>query len=282
MRFTLRRSIVTFAIVPLASLGVACGSLDPASDVAIEEQGAGSQALIEGGDTIEDAPGGAAGEDIIDDDAALDEAGADGECRMGSLRARVAQRYDVDGDGALSESERAELRADVEDHPRARRALERHRHVRRAVGKRVKVVYDADRSGALDDAERALLKDDLQARCIARQAQLLERYDVDGDGALSDGERAQVRADREARIAERRATLLARFDADGSGRLEESERDALRADVRARMEAKRAELKAIFDVDDNGTLDDDEAAAMREHLRERIRLELEPDEETAI
>lgn len=277
MRFDPRRSIVMFAIVPLTSLGVACGSIE--FDVSIEDQAAGAQALIEGGDTIEEAPG---GEDVVEDDAALDEAAEEGECRLASLRGRVVERYDVDGDGALSDSERAELRADVENHPRAQRALERHRHLRRVLGKRVKFIYDADRSGSLDDAERALLREDLEARCIARQARLLERYDVDGDGTLSDTERAQVRADRQARITERRAEILARFDADGSGTLELAERDALKADIRARMQAKRAALKATFDVDNSGSLDDEEQAALREHLRARVRLELDSDEETTL
>lgn len=276
------RSLAFTLVLPLVTGGVlACGD---AGDVL--EQASAAQALIEGGDTIEDAPAGTKDTDDVsevgDDAVALDEAGGEGECSLARLRERVGARYDENEDGVLDESERAAIRSDVEANPERAGSLQEHRRLRRAVGKRVRFVYDADRSQSLEAAEREALRSDLQARCRARQARLLAAHDVDGDGALSDAERSLAATERRARIAERRAELLARFDVDGSAHLQPSERDALADDVRARVQAKRAALKARFDIDGDGHLDEEEASALRAHLRARVRLEEAGDSETEI
>lgn len=257
--------------LPLAL--AACGGEVDQLDA--EDTAAAAQALIDGGDTLEGAgDDGVAGEDTPDDEAALEEADPAGSCEPGALRARVIARYDADGDGELSDDERQDLRDDVEGHPLLRRAIERHRLVRRAVLHRLRFVYDANDDGRLDETERQTLKDDLIARCEARRAQILERYDVDGSGDLSDAEKDQLKSDLRARLMALRAEVLERFDANGDGRLDLSERQAVREAIQARMATIRAELKARFDVDGDGELSADERNALREFLRQRIRLEV--------
>ncbi len=270
------RLLPTIALAGLPLALVACGGAIDQLDA--EDTAAAAQALIDSGDGLEGADDGEGGETTPDDETAMEEADPAGSCEPGALRARVVARYDADGDGTLSEEERQDLRDDVEGLPVLRRALERHRVLRRAVLHRLRFVYDANDDGRLDETERQTLKDDLIARCEARRAQILERYDVDGSGDLSDAEKDQLRADVRARLLALRAELLERFDANGDGMLDVTERDAVRDAVRARHEALRAELKERFDANGDGVLDAVERDALREHLRQRIRLEAPADE----
>ena len=269
-----RHPLVPLAVLALTSLAVPIGCGLPEeveASVGLEDQAAAAQALLDDGDTLEDAPGEA--EEAPDDEAAIDEAIPSLDCGLSALRRRVVERYDTDGDGALSPAERAELESDVEGRPLGQRLIERHRYARRAVLHRLRFVYDVDGSGQLDEAERAELRADMEARCAARQAQLLTRYDADGSGALEEEERAAFASDMRARRAERRSELLARFDADGDGSLSDAERAAMREEARARAADRRAQLRARFDVNGNGQLEDEERDALRAFLRARIRLE---------
>ncbi len=83
-------------------------------------------------------------------------------------RAEMLERYDSDGDGRLSRSER--------DAARESRALER---------------WDSDGDGSLSEAEREAAREGRRQE----QQEIRDRYDADGDGRLSRSERENARAD---------------------------------------------------------------------------------------
>lgn len=81
----------------------------------------------------------------------------------------IKKEFDRNGDGVLSDDERADLRETM----RERRNARRNDLVNR---------FDADGDGELNEAERATAHD-----TISRE--MLAKYDADGDGALSRAER---------------------------------------------------------------------------------------------
>ena len=81
----------------------------------------------------------------------------------------VIKKFDKDGDGKLSEEERAAMRE-------ARKAEMEARH------KENLAKYDTDKDGKLSDAEKEAMR-------AARKKELLAKYDKDGDGKLSEEER---------------------------------------------------------------------------------------------
>ncbi|WP_309386581.1 EF-hand domain-containing protein [Cerasicoccus frondis] len=85
-------------------------------------------------------------------------------------REDILAKFDADGDGKLSESEREAAR----EYHREQMSLRR---------------FDADGDGALSAEERA----QYDAFVAEREAKLLERFDKDGDGILSDEEKQQAR-----------------------------------------------------------------------------------------
>ena len=125
-------------------------------------------------------------------------------------RKEMLKKFDADGDGVLSEEERAAARDQ-----RAQEMIEE---------------FDGDSDSKLDLAE---LKSALQSmrerlgkhgpRGHMRQ-RLLKDFDADGDGKLSDEERAAAHK----AMQERREKCLKEFDADGDGTLNEDERAAAR------------------------------------------------------
>jgi len=190
----------------------------------------------------------------------------------GSVRARIKNHFDKDGDGTLSKAERLELKEGVEGHPRARNAMRRLAGVavRHHAFAKVKWAYDADGDGTLSEAERAELKGAAKGRCELRKEKLVAKFDADGDGSL---ERSELAAYLKQRLDARRDKLdaaKAKFDADGDGKLDEAERAALKAAHRARYEERRAAVKAKFDADGDGKLDEAEIAALKAAIRGRF------------
>jgi hypothetical protein len=80
-------------------------------------------------------------------------------------QAAVMQKFDVNGDGALDDTERTRMRAAFAAKHAARKAARIAR-------------FDADRDGALSPAERAVMQDEL-----ARER--FGKLDANGDGKLS-------------------------------------------------------------------------------------------------
>ncbi len=102
----------------------------------------------------------------------------------GSRPRRPGARFDTDGDGRLSETERHAARKDYEGR------IESFRQQRR---KRMFRETDTDGDGWLSDEERRsaghLLRDWFQRR----HTELLRKYDSDGDGTLNPQERERAR-----------------------------------------------------------------------------------------
>lgn len=91
-----------------------------------------------------------------------------------SVPPHILEKFDTDGDGELSDAERAAARETMEQ--------KRAEHI---------ALYDTDGDGELSPEERAVARDE-RFEAIA-----LERFDADGDGELSDEERAAAETARE-------------------------------------------------------------------------------------
>jgi Ca2+-binding EF-hand superfamily protein len=177
-------------------------------------------------------------------------------CGFGAIVNQLRERFDADGDGALSRDERAAIAQEFGD-PVERVAL--------LLG-----LYDADESGALDANELGQLQSDVEARCRGREVALLARFDTDGDGQLSDAEREAARAALEARFGRRHHGRRIHGNAGaGIGDAGEFPRD------------RRERTRDRFDADGDGTLDRDERRAFGEHMRGCVRGEhpMDPTDE---
>jgi Ca2+-binding EF-hand superfamily protein len=130
--------------------------------------------------------------------------------------------YDADNDGALSESERAQMLSDFTARCEARRA-------------RLLEAFDTNGDGVLDEGEIAAARQAARACREARRQAFLARIDTDGDGRLSIPERLAAHEARLAQFAERRAAVVAEFDLDRNGTLDDTERAAARAALRERI-----------------------------------------------
>lgn len=98
---------------------------------------------------------------------------AQDEDGKGGRRAQAIKKFDTDGDGKLSETERKAARASMQKSMKAR----------------VLAKYDTDKDGKLSDEEKAEVKKAMQER----KANAIAKYDTDGDGELSDEEKTAAR-----------------------------------------------------------------------------------------
>ena len=237
--------------------------------------GEAASALMAEEESGEISPDGIVDADV---DATADEAVANaGEsaapepqlCDFAARRASVLAQYDADGDGQLGDTEREELRQDLEDMVGTRRArlLTRERH--RAF-QRVRWAFDENGDNALDETERAAMVAAMEARCERRRQAVLAQFDADADGQLSQTERDAFKAEVRARFQARRAALLAEYDANGDNRLGEAELRQLRADKVAAFQARRQAVLAQYDTDGNGRLSVEEALPLRQEMQRRI------------
>lgn len=135
--------------------------------------------------------------------------GALGERQMRGNREEMMKKFDADGDGKLSETERTAARD-------ARKA--------EMVAK-----FDKNGDGVLSDDERPAPP--AGGRGGKKRAEAVAKYDADGDGKLSEAERASMR---EARKAE----LLVKYDTDGDGALSDAERQAAKKRMMPRKRGK--------------------------------------------
>jgi len=99
----------------------------------------------------------------------------------GDRKARMMKRFDIDGDGQLSEAEKKEAKA-------------AHKKNKSRIMKR----FDADGNGKLSDAEKAVAK----AKHQERRNKVMKKFDADGNGKLDPSEREahkKARAERRER-----------------------------------------------------------------------------------
>lgn len=85
-----------------------------------------------------------------------------------ALRARLLERFDTDGDGKLSEAERAAAKAQFPELSQA-----------------IIAMLDTDGDGKVSEAEKAAARERMQARI----QEVIAKYDADGDGRLNEQER---------------------------------------------------------------------------------------------
>ena len=79
----------------------------------------------------------------------------------------MRQKYDKDGDGKLSEEERATLRKDMEK----RRAKEGDKHSERPTREQIMQRFDVDGDGELSEKERIAMREAFEVRRAAREQQ---------------------------------------------------------------------------------------------------------------
>ncbi|MEO0631734.1 MAG: dockerin type I domain-containing protein, partial [Planctomycetota bacterium] len=137
-------------------------------------------------------------------------------------KAAMLERFDTDGDGELSEAERAT-------------AKETFKAKREQMKARLLERFDDNGDGELDEAERAALRETVGPMLKERGKRgrpgqrhmhkiALERFDADEDGTLNDTEKAAAKA----HFQQKKAAMVERFDADGDGQLTGDERKAAR------------------------------------------------------
>ena len=225
-----------------------------------------------------------------------------GEADKGKFFERMVKEFDADGDGKLSDAERATAvraaeqfigrmkeRGDGRGRPEFGDALKR---------------FDKDGDGQLSDDEKAAA---VKARGeFGKQGQpgrlnlndppefVLKRFDKDGDGKLNEDEKKAV-TEAMAKFPggppgmPNREEMVKRFDKDGDGKLNESEEAAARAEMEKRRGAgggaaggltpgegkpqesklQKDELIKKFDKDGDGQLNADEKAAARAAFQNR-------------
>jgi Ca2+-binding EF-hand superfamily protein len=122
------------------------------------------------------------------------------------VRERMLKEFDTDGDGKLSEQERANAKETVKTLMEKRK---------QAMLDKV----DKDGDGQVSEEEKAAAKDALKAKAEARRKAMLEKYDADGDGTLDEAERKTM-------LETERKALVEKFDKDGDGKLSPEERKA--------------------------------------------------------
>jgi hypothetical protein len=272
----LRSALLTLAVSALSLGGIACqsGTLTE-EETLVGEASAALTVAEESGDVTADAVG---LESTADLSASAEESAelppttteSDGVCDFRVQKQRVLAKYDTDGDGTLSATEREALRADLKarvGHPVAVRFAVGHRaHVM----KRLRWVFDENNDHSLSSEERTAMIDALEARCERIRGNVMERFDSNGDGELDSTEKQAAKQALIARLQASRQQLLAKYDANGNGVLDNGERLQLRADRITAFQARRAELIATYDVNGDGTLDDAEKLALKKAIQQRI------------
>jgi hypothetical protein len=126
-----------------------------------------------------------------------------GQREPGQIPPALLERFDLNGDGQLDESERAALREEMANRPGAAR-------MREEILKR----FDKNGDGQLDEAERAEFQKFREARMREgggpggpggprMREELRKRADKNGDGQIDESERAAAREAMKKRRAER-------------------------------------------------------------------------------
>jgi len=91
-------------------------------------------------------------------------------------KAEMMKKFDKDGDGKLSDAEKAEMKKEWESKKAAHEA-------------EMLKKFDKDGDGKLSEAEKEEM---MKERKAAMEAAMLKKFDKDGDGKLSDTEKAEM------------------------------------------------------------------------------------------
>ncbi|QBG48573.1 hypothetical protein EGM51_14610 [Verrucomicrobia bacterium S94] len=164
----------------------------------------------------------------------------------------MLKKYDADGDGQLSETERETMRSEMRQ-----RGGQRGERGERPNFEEMLKKYDADGDGKLNETERETMRSEMRQRGGQGRrgpggtAAMLKKYDTDGSGELSAAELEKLMEDQKSnpdakaengrpdRGQDRqrgprmnREEAMAKYDTDGDGKLSETEREAMRNDMR--------------------------------------------------
>ena len=192
-------------------------------------------------------------------------------------RKAILEKFDLDGDGQLSGSERGDFIGQL---------TERHDFHRKKMLER----FDADGDGELSEAERKKSREQMKRRGHAhcmnpeKRKAMMEKFDLDGDGKLSESEHQNLRTEMKKRKPfakgvihdeAKRKELFKKFDLDGDGQLNEMELQQARgAHMKKHHGPKDAdrhkEMLKRFDTDGDGQLSESE----REHARESKKTQI--------
>ncbi len=157
------------------------------------------------------------------------------------MRKEWEKQFDKDGDGKLSDAEKAAMEQDWKD-----------------------------RTEVWKDRFKQRMED-------AKKKRELDKYDINKDGILSDSEKAKMEADKKAeaeRLAKLRAEIIKAYDIDGDGKLSADEVEAMNKKVTAQLE----HLKAIATVSrDMQQKDEDKSLAKVEQSIRGFRMTDRPN-----
>ncbi len=215
---------------------------------------------------------------------------ADGGDRA-DVRKQILEKFDKDGDGKLSDEEKAA----------ARKAFANRGDQARPAGgqladrfKEIVAKYDKDGDGKLNEAERTAAREELSKlrgagdAAVPNRQELMKKFDKNGDGKLDDEERAALRKELAQRgglggAALNREEVMKKFDKNGNGKIDEDEREALRKFIteqrgqdrpvdgkpadRPANRVSREQLLEKYDANKNGQIDPEERQKAIEDLR---------------
>jgi len=189
-----------------------------------------------------------------------------------SIRERIMKRFDTDGDGKLSDTERAALVEAVKARfgDRAEGLLQKFdagddaalneeaargafrqgviaklREIGEKVRAKVLEKFDTDGDGKLGETERAALLEAAKKRFGEKAETFIQKHDTDNDGRLNDQEWAAAVQDLRSGIRSKIIAYIKQHDIDGDGQLNAQEREALKADAKARFEQLKARFQGV-------------------------------------
>lgn len=177
------------------------------------------------------------------------------------------KRLDKDGDGALSDEERAAAKElmmkEAPPFPAGRgpgAGPFPGREGPEQFKRRMLEMFDTNKDGKLDDTERAAAEKFMAERGMGpgnMRQEIIKRFDKNGNGRIDEDERPAVEAFMRQRMASMRGPDARKAVVNPNVEMEKV--------VRAAVEANAAQLKR-FDANQDGKLDDAEWAAARKEL----------------
>lgn len=166
--------------------------------------------------------------------------------------AELIRRFDRDGDGQISELERAAARQSIGS---GDARVGRRKPHRGPAPEEMMKQFDQDGDGQLSDKEQQVAREHMKKLREGQEAMrsaMTKRFDRNEDGRLTGDERQEAR--------QAHGRLLQRFDKDQDGRLNEQEHQAAIGSILEEGERITAWKLRRFDKDKDGRLDEAEKA----------------------